>query len=191
MSKKYILGLCFVFLLTGCFGGGEEVTREVPENYTEYEVPAFSIHIPDNWKVIEPKDFSDEIPHGTQIAFHSNVKSDIFTTNANIAKRLLTSPQTSMEFARSSIGVNKENLMNYREVARDDKFNILIGEEIEKTILILFEGKLRETDPTVRFIQTYAVKGADAYTITAAYSGMADEFEIEAAENIVKSFKIN
>ena len=54
----------------------------------------------------------------------------------------------------------------------------------------MFEGKESEVDPTIRIVQTYAVNGSDAYTITAAYLSDSLEIQAENAKNIVKSFKV-
>lgn len=191
MIKKYLLLFCsiFIFSLTGCFGG-DDVQDEIPANYTTYNAPAFSVYIPENWETIEQYEFSEEIPSQTQVVFRNNIKNDKFTSNAHITKQLLNEPMNSHNYGQLVIEKNKD-LINYKEISRDNEFNLIIGENIDKTILITFEGKADETQPSLRFIQTYAVDGADAYSITASYLASADEFEAEDAKNIVKSFKIN
>lgn len=192
MFKKIALIFSLISLvsLTGCFGGSDETEETDLENYKTYNAPSFSVSLPQNWEIIEPNEFSDEIPPETQVVLRDNIISEVFTTNANITKELLAAPTTSYDYAKASINENKATLLNYKEISRDDEFNVLVNGEMERTALIMFEGKPLETDPTLRLIQTYAVNGTDAYTITAAYLKTADEFTVETAKNIVKSFKV-
>ncbi|MFC1809946.1 hypothetical protein ACFLZH_00430 [Patescibacteria group bacterium] len=186
----YLLGA--VFLLTGCFGGGEDTLPEIPvfEGFSTYNASTFAISIPDAWEVIEPRDFTEDIPAQTQIIFKDNVKSDRFTTNANITKQLLNYPMTSLEFGRSEIAGNKTTLLNYREISRNDEFKLIVGDKLHNTAYILFEGKQSEGQPTLRIVQTFAVNGADAYTVTVAYLKNGDELVAEIAGNIIETFKV-
>ncbi len=97
---------------------------------------------------------------------------------------------SSYEFGRSEINETKNKLLNYKEISRDEEFNVVVGGQMQKSILIMFEGKRSETEPTIRIVQVYAVNGTDAYTATAAYLLEADDSTVENAKNIVKSFKI-
>lgn len=192
MTQKSLAVILFssIFLLTGCFGGEEEIDNGQLHNFTTYTAPTFTIGIPQQWEVIEPKDFSKDIPDETQIIFRDNITSDIFTANSNVTKRLLRSPMSSTDFGKSEIQENKNTLLNYREISRDEEFNIVIGGQMQKTLLIMFEGKQSESEPTIRVVQTYAVNGTDAYTATAAYLPDATELASENAKNIIKSFKV-
>jgi len=192
MKKLTIYLLVALFVLTGCFGGDSEETFETPvfEGFTEYEAPGFAISVPDNWEVIEPKDFTSDIPAQTQIIFRNNIKNDQFTANANVTKQLLDTPMTSLEFAKSEIRGHKETLLNYAEVSRNDEFKVIVGSKIHNSVFILFEGKQTEGQPILRVVQTFAVNGADAYTITAAYFKTTDELIAEVAKNIIETFKV-
>jgi hypothetical protein len=193
LKKSLILiTIASLFLLTGCFEGEETVvdSGEELQNFKTYTAPSFSVGIPNQWEIIEPKDFSSDIPSETQVIFRDNIKSDIFTPNANVAKVLLGQQTSSYDFARNEISKNRNSLLNYNEISRDEEFNIVIGGQMTKTVLILFEGKLGEADPKVRMTQVFAVNGADAYSVTAAYRADSSELVSTAAKNIVKSFKI-
>jgi len=193
MFKKSLLifALCATLTFTGCFGGGEEeVTQDIPSDFKTFNAAAFSISIPGTWEVIEPVDFTSDIPGGTQVIFRNNVKSDVFTSNANVTKEILTSPMTSYDFGLSVMENNKK-LKNYKEISRDNEYKILIGGDLVNSIRLEFEGKENESDPTVRVIQTYAVAGADAYTVSAAYYyGPVDDLSGEVAEKIIKTFRV-
>ena len=61
---------------------------------------------------------------------------------------------------------------------------------VVQTIFILFEGKQSEQQPTLRFLQTYAVNGADTYVITAAFLRNSDEILVEDMKNVIKTFRV-
>ncbi len=191
MKKLNIFLLGAVFVLTGCFGSGD-ATIDVPqfEGFKTYETPSFFISVPERWEVIEQKDFSDDIPSQTQIIFRNNIKNDKFTANANVTKQLLSQAMTSQEFARSEIAGHKSTLLNYQEISRNDEFKVIIGDKVQNSVYLLFEGKQAEDQPIIRVVQTYAVNGADAYTVTAAYLKDSDELTAEAAGRIIETFKL-
>ena len=191
--KRYSIALCMIFsmvFLTGCFGGGDDTTEAQLENFSVYNAPTFAISVPQQWQTIEPKDFSRDIPQETKIIFRDHIQNDIFTANANVTKRLLTEPTSSVAYGKSMMNENKETLLNFKEISRDEEFNIAIGGQMQKTLLVMFEGKENESEPTIRIIQTYAVNGSDAYTVTAAYRTDTSELQVEDVKNIVKSFKV-
>jgi len=179
-----------LFSLTGCFGSDAPAETSQLQNFRVYTAPTFSMSVPNQWQTIEPKDFSSDVPQETQIVFRDNVQNDIFTSNANVTKRLLTQQTNSLDYGKSMMNENKGSLLNFKEISRDEDFNIAIGGQVQKTLLVLFEGKENEAEPTIRVVQTYAVNGIDAYTITAAYLPDSTELDAENAKNIVKSFKV-
>lgn len=193
MIKKplFIFALISTLTFSGCFGGGDsDISSNVPPGYKTFNAASFSISIPSEWEIIEPVDFTSEIPAGTQVIFANNVKNDVFTENGNVTKEILKSPVSSYDFGLNVMESNKK-LKNYREISRDNEYEILIGGELVKTILVEFEGKESEGQPTIRVFQTYAVSGADAYTISSAYYyGPVDNLSNETAEQIVKTFRV-
>lgn len=179
-----------LFSLTGCFGSTTTVETSQLQNFRVYTAPTFSISVPNQWQTIEPKDFASDVPQETQIIFRDNVQNDIFTSNANVTKKLLTKQTNSLDYGKLMITENKGSLLNFKEISRDEDFNMAIGGQVQKTLLVLFEGKENEAEPTIRIVQTYAVNRIDAYTITAAYLTDSTELDAENAKNIVKSFKV-
>lgn len=191
--KRAILSLMLIvslFVFTGCFGGDNSSESVQLQNFSVYNAPTFSMSIPNQWQTIEPKDFSSDVPRETQIIFRDHIQSDIFTSNANVTKRILTQATNSLNYGKSMMRENKGSLLNFKEISRDEEFNIVTGGQIQETLLVLFEGKENEAEPTIRIVQTYAVNGSDAYTITAAYLPDSLELQSENAKNIVKSFKV-
>ncbi|MBN1494608.1 hypothetical protein JW911_02615 [Candidatus Peregrinibacteria bacterium] len=193
MKKAILLSsLISLLVFTGCFGGGDNAGQTADlKNFKTYNASTFSISVPNSWEIIEAKDFSKEIPIETQVIFRNNIKSDVFTENANVTKKILKTGMSSVDFAKSEILENQKSLVNYKEISRDTEFNVLIGGKMNKSMLIMFEGKESAQDPLIRLIQVYAVNGVDAYTATAAYRSDADGVTTENAKNIVKSFKVN
>jgi hypothetical protein len=192
MKKLYIFLLISVFVLNGCFGSDEpEIQTPQFEGFNTYEAPSFSIAVPERWDVIEQRDFTDDIPSQTQVIFKNNIKNDKFTANANVTKQLLNEAMTSQEFARTEIAGHKSTLLNYREISRNDEFKVIVGDKVHNSIFILFEGKQAENQPMIRVVQTFAVNGADAYTVTAAYlKETEDELLEETSKNIIETFKV-
>lgn len=188
-SVLSILLVISIFTFSGC-GGEDNSDSSQLQNFSVYNAPTFSISYPNQWQTIEPKDFSSDVPQETQIIFRDNVQSDIFTANANVTKRILTQPMSSLNYGKAMMNENKGSLLNFKEISRDEEFNIVVGGQMQKTLLILFEGKENEAEPTIRVVQTYAVNGSDAYTITAAYLPDSLELQSDNAKNIVKSFKV-
>jgi len=192
--KKIIISFLTLSLIsfTGCFGSGDSGSTTADlKNFRTYKASTFAISVPSTWETIEAKDFSKDIPIETQVIFRNNLRSNVFTENANVTKKILSSPMSAYDYAKSEVIENKNSLINYNEISRDEEFNILVGGKMQKTILILFEGKEDAQQPTIRMLQVYAVNGTDAYTTTAAYKGDSDNLTIENAKNIIKSFKVN
>lgn len=193
MFKKplFIFALISTLTFSGCFESGDsDISSDIPSGYKTFNAASFSISAPSEWEIIEPVDFTSNIPAGTQVIMRDNVKHDIFTANANVTKEILNSSMSSYDFGLTVMENNKK-LKNYREISRYNEYKILIGGDLVKTILVEFEGKESEEQPTIRVVQTYAVAGADAYTISAAYyHGPVDDLSGEIAEQIVKTFRV-
>jgi hypothetical protein len=193
MFKKslFIFGLCATLTFTGCFGGDEEdVSTDIPSDFKTFNATSFSISVPGPWEIIEAADFTSDIPAGTQVIFKNNIKDDVFTANTNVSKEILTSPFSTYDFGLNIMANNKK-LKNYREISRDNEYKILIGGNLVNSILVEFEGKENEGQPNIRVVQTYAVAGADAYTISSAYHfGPIDDLSGEIAEKIIKTFRV-
>jgi hypothetical protein len=193
MFKKslFIFALSATLTFTGCFGSNDSgVSSDVPSGFKTFNAASFSLSVPGTWEIIEPVDFTSDIPDGTQVIVRNNVKNDVFTSNANVTKEILNSPMSSYDFGLDVLESNKK-LKNYREISRNNEYKILIGGDLVKTILVEFEGKESEEQPTIRVVQTYAVAGADAYTVSAAYyHGPVDDLSGETAAQIVKTFRV-
>lgn len=193
MFNKSLIVFALIATLTfaGCFGNSEDdVVTDVPTDFKTFNAPSFSISVPSAWNVIEPVDFTSEIPSGTQVIFKNNIKGEVFTANVNVSKEVLKSPFTSYDYGLEIMENNKK-LKNYKKIARDNEYKILIGGELVNSILVTFEGKESEEQPTIRIIQTYAVAGADAYTVSSAYYfGPIDDLSGEIAKKIIQTFRV-
>ncbi|MCD6109228.1 hypothetical protein J7J83_00480 [bacterium] len=192
--RRTILSLIIltsVFTFTGCFDSNDNAdTTNRLKNFIVYKAPTFSISIPNQWQTIEPKDFTSNIPKETQIIFRDNIQNSTFTTNANVTKRILSRATNSLNYGKEIMAENKQTLLNFREISRDEDFNIAIGGQMQKSLFVLFEGKENEVEPTIRIAQTYAVNSSDAYTVTVAYLPDTSDLQAETSKNIVKSFKV-
>lgn len=193
MFKKslIIFALAATLTFTGCFGGDEEdVVTDVPTDFKTFNAPSFSVSIPSAWEIMEPVDFTSDIPAGTQVILINNVKHDVFTANTNVSKEVLRNAISTYDYGLNIMENNKK-LKNYKEIARDNEYKVLIGGELVNSILVTFEGKESEEQPTIRIVQTYAIAGADAYTVSSAYYlGPVDDLSSEIAKRIVQTFRV-
>ena len=190
--------LASMVFLAGCFGGDEEVVEE--EN-TESEIeaqdtsgnnfegPDFTIFAPEEWEVIKKEDFTSDVPAGTVVVFRNNVKNDQFTANANITKNTIPGTITSGDYAKQAISNLKASMFNFKEIKRESTVINVDGKGVS-TIYLAFEGKRKENENTVQFLQKYAVKGHIGYIITGAFLGSEEELVVKKVDAMVRSFEV-
>jgi len=190
-AKKIIavILISFLFLLSACSGGNNQ-NNDLPKDKTKtYETNYISLSYPQDWEVIENKDFPAGTPPSTIVILTANVKNELFITNINIAHNILPQAIDSTDYAKQVIANQKATLQNYNELSREE-VSIQIGGKPAKAIMAIFEGKRLATDPVIRFIQLYAVKDTQAYIATASMLPTEEEYIQNAAKNVVKSLNI-
>src|SRR5262249_2581887 len=139
--------------------------------------------------VIEPKDFTSDVPPETVLVVRNNVKNENFTANVNIIRRNLQNTQATLDYAKEVINRQKSGLLNYKEDKRDTS-KMTIGNTQVDSYLVTFEGQKDAQSDLINFYQTYAVKGNFAYIITGAYSPKETGDNINTVQTIVKSFAL-
>lgn len=197
MNKKIlsILLLSTAFTLSGCFSADNQTGTSTDANAdnTEtrtYQNSQFSLSFPGTWDVIEPKDFTSEIPRETQLVIRNNIKNDTFTANINIVRNDLQLALSSLDYAKEIINRQRTGLLDYKETKREI-INIQVGGQSQETYYTEFEARLNQTDPVTKFVQTYAVKDKAGYIMMGAYSTQENTPVIDQINNTVKSFKVN
>ena len=87
--------------------------------------------------------------------------------------------------------INRESsgLVGYNELAKETVFINIDGKETD-TLLNRFEAKKTANENTVRYIQTYGVKGDTGFIVTGAVSPGESESVLQTVEKIVKSFRL-
>ena len=198
MNKKSLslLLISVSLTLTGCFnsdGGGEGALPGPDANANQtgtYQSNQFTFTFPATWDVIEPKDFTSDIPGETQVVVRNNIKNDTFTANINIVKNSLQTGKSSLDYAKEILNRQRTGLLDYKETKREI-LNGSVGGQSQETYYTEFEARLNATDPVLKFVQTYAVRDNSGYIIMGAWSQQENSAVIDKVIASVKSFRVN
>lgn len=194
--KKFtasLIAALLLFSLGGCFNFGEDTSSgggQSEEGYTTYKTEEFSIMVPEKWEVINENEFTTDVPEVTVAVFRNNVKNETFTANVNIVMKKLQEPADTMEYAKMVVNRQSSGLVNYKELAKETVQMWIEGKETA-TLLNRFEAKKTAEDNTVRYVQTYGVKGDNAFIVTGSFAPQESESVLQTVEKIVKSFRLN
>lgn len=183
-------------LLSGCLSPGPQTAQPDPNQpiSTEtrvYNNNEFSLNFPADWDIIQPKDFTSDIPAETQVVIRNNIKNEDFTANINIIKHSFQSAaKNSLDYGQEILNRQKSGLLNYRETKKEIVKRTISGQTID-TYVVEFEAKLNQTDPILKFIQTFATKGNNGYTALGSYSTQENSLVMNQVMETVKSFQVN
>ncbi len=201
MTKNHkikFFSLVFIssLLLSGCLstsdsgGSGPKQEDNTYQQTLKYINNQFSFNFPEKWDLIEPKDFTSEIPQETQVVVRNNIKNETFTANVNIVRNPLQENQSSLDYAKAILNRQQTGLLDYTETKRE-LVNINIGGKQEETYYIEFNARLNATDPINKFAQSFGVKDKNGYIILASYSPEESSYNVEQLKKIIQSFSIN
>lgn len=194
LSKKILISTVAltILVLGGCSSGSTTTPKTSDDDKTRIIDNAqydFNVRIPREWDVIEAKDFTSEVPKQTVIVFRNNVKNEDFTANVNVIRNTLQTPRETLDYAKQVLNRQKGGLYNYRETARDLVQVSITGKKVD-TYLTHFEAKKDPASELTKFVQTYAVKGSEAYIVTGSLSPKENTNNANTVDEIVKSFTI-
>ncbi len=185
-----ISGILMTFFFSGCMNlQGNTTTKTDDPRLKTYDSSDFSLKTPKDWEIIEKKDFTADVPDVTVVVFRNNIKNETFTANVNIVKNYLQETMPTLEYAKNVLNRQKGGLFNFKENKREE-LKLKVGGQDTSTIFIQFEAKKGTDQPTVRYIQTYAVKEKWAFIITGALSTKENDVVLQSIENIIKSFQV-
>jgi hypothetical protein len=198
MNKKLLITILIssTILLSGCFGSeeGGGGTIPTPENISNdtktYTSNELSLQFPASWDLIDPKDFSSAIPPETEVALRNNIKNDTYTANINIVKNPLQTDKTSLDYAKEVLNRQRTGMLDYKETKREI-INVIVGGQKHETYYTEFEARLNQTDPVIKFVQTYAVKDKAGFIAMGAYSLQENTVVVEQVNSSVKTLNIN
>lgn len=197
MNKSFLSVLLIGATLTlaGCFGtDGGGAPLPAPDNGSNqsstYQNSQFAFSFPSPWDVIEPKDFTSDIPRETQVVVRNNIKNDTFTANVNVVRNDLQVSKTSMDYAKEILNRQRTGLLDYRETKREI-VQVSVGSQAQETYYTEFEARLNTTDPVLKFAQIYAVKDRAGYIIMGAYSLQENTAIVDQIVASVQSFRVN
>ena len=178
-----------LILLSGCSGNGNQNDKSSTEKMQVYETEYVTMSYPQDWEIMESKDFPTGTPPSTIVIFKANIKNELFIANVNVAHGNLPQSVNPGDYAKQVIANQKATLQNYKELNREEVQISINGNPVNVTVAA-FEGKRIATDPIIRFIQLYAVKDTQTYIATAAMLPTEEQSVQYAAEDIVKSLNI-
>lgn len=196
MNKKLLLSILIVssLLLSGCFsfdGGTQSPTTPTSTELSKiYNNGEFRLQYPPSWDVIEPKDFTTEIPGETQVVIRNNIKNENFTALINVVRNNLQTDKSTLDYAKEVLNRQKTGLLDYKETKREITKVSIAGSQ-QETYYTEFDGRLNPVDPVIRFIQVYAVKDRKAYIIMGSFSAQEQTPVIDLLQKMVKSFTVN
>lgn len=157
-----------LLFISGC-GGDESKTSEIFDSSeldaTEFKLYAsqeFTIKYPINW--IIKTDFDKSFPNTTVTSFTDSSR-DGFKPNINIDKRKITSGTDSISFGNELLKKHESDLIDFKKIAQQN-ISFKVAGNKQDSIISVFEGKNNSEGEKYKFIQTYAIKGEYAYTIT-------------------------
>ncbi len=187
-TLKFFTLITFCSLtFTGCFGGtsGEESVQ----GKITYQTDNFIILVPESWEALGKSDFTSNIPSNIVAAFRNNIQNEIFTANLTISEDILEEEITSEDFGKSSLAQAKNTLISYREISREE-IQIISGEESLNSFIVEFEGKRNNSEPLIRFKQTYAINDGIGYIITGSFLQTENENVVKTIDEMLNSFAL-
>jgi|GEM_PF-1277051 len=194
-SKILILAVLCTGILSGCidFSGGNKSTSgsqtAVDDQHKLYETNVFSAIVPKDWDVYEKDDFTSDVPSETIVVFRNNVKNENFTGNVNVVQNILQQSTSILDYAKMVNNRQSSGLYDYKEIKKEET-KMKIGSREEPSYIVTFEAKKSPDEKVIRYIQTYAISGNNAYIITGALSTQENDSVVKTIEDIVKSFKL-
>jgi len=194
--KSIIIAVGCLVVLGGCFNT-DTTTPTISSNGSTpsssskvFNNNQFAFNFPSDWDVIQPKDFTSEVPQETLVVIRNNIKNDTFTANVNVVRNTLQKDISNLDYAKEILNRQKVGLLDYKETKREI-VSITIGGQAQETYFVEFEARLNATEPVTKFIQTYAVKDRAGYIIMGAHSFDEQSAVVDKLSSVIKSFKVS
>lgn len=192
----FFSGLIFVSLLliSGCSTTTTNSPEEVglvlsEENFAFYDADDFRIQYPVNWKVMRKDQLNAKYAQSAEVAFVSNFK-DMFFTPVIVVEKIAIPEQKSVEdFAEESLATTKASLVSFEELERQT-VSTSISNVVTTTKLLRFTAKEKLQDDTLEYLQTYLVKNANGYVVTAVYDPTNENSETTKIVDSLRTFKL-
>ena len=165
MFKKAFTLFLSIFLLSSCFGWDNTTTTT--SGLVKTETENISIEIPENWEIIENKEWI--LPKAKdweiELAVTSTTILNGFANNLLILSDDLNSFTTSKDFSMLNNIWAQTDYLDYTALeSKQFTFN-----DEEETVLYIFEAKYNLDTPKLKFLQTaHICDQTKAYFITIA-----------------------
>lgn len=175
-----LIVLSCMFFLSACSTEGEApIVDTVQQTFQN-----FNLHVPGNWRRINPENFANTIPTGTVVIFLGPSQAD-FYQNINIVQESLNTDATSLEYAKANMILGSKAIIDYRPVST---------EEVEingvRTVYHLFRARNVSTDPLRFYAQSYFARDRVGYTVTCIAQD-EDIAQQQTCESVLRSFQFS
>lgn len=186
--KKILILLFIIGILlftAGCFGSVKEYKPEFEGQ--KFETEEISIFVPDEFENVET--FDSSYPQETIVGFKNKEKTDNFNANVNVIKIAVSESLSAESLAKQKIKTHESSLEEFKKLA-EKEIELKIGEKNQKTILYLFEGKVKTVGKKLKFLQTFAVGEKNGFIITGTFAATEKEEVVKKIEGMLKSFAL-
>lgn len=160
---KKIFLLWALFLLSCGWWEGEDINLD---GLTSYNMPTFSISVPEKWQEMEAKNLPKPKDSQIELAVASSDFKYWFSNNILILSQKLENIVSSSDFTINNyIGGMKEYSEFQKIESREFEFY-----DGRKTQIYIFEAKYNPQTPILKYIQLGSVCDTRGYLITLALS---------------------
>ena len=175
--KKITITLLLLSMtvLSGCFGGDEEV---IPLQ-NGYKTGEFQINTPEGWEIFTKNYFTSDIPKNTELILRSKKKDEVFIANINVTRNIVADDISSEDYAKKLLQSSSILFLNFKKI-NEKKIN-------QNGYLVAYQGKQKAGDPLLEFIQHVVVKDKKIFIATLAYNPADDEQVKKEAAEIISS----
>jgi uncharacterized protein YcfL len=190
MLKKFLAISLSLFIFTACSSEGEVAGADIPAGMVGFQNNNFLIVAPQQWEVLEKKDFTSNIPLEAVVIFQSPLKHQDFTAVVNITETPLASNINANDFGRGSLQQVKNRLLNFQEI---NVVNTSVTKGVNEVdgLLAEFQGRRSANEQRVQFKQLYVTDNGMGYTITGAFKLNEDETIVTQVDEMLDSFRLN
>lgn len=176
--KKVFIVLFLILTLSSCFS-------EEKDWLTNYETNNFSLKVPNNWEIIENKEWIIPTPRTGKIEFvvRSKNESNWFLNNLVILSEDNKEDLDSLYFSNLLNNNSKKDYFEYKKIS-EKEFHL---KNWKKSKIIIFDARYNDETPKIKFLQTaISCSNKKVYSITLAIDKQIEN--ILKYENILSSF---
>lgn len=146
--KKILVIILWSFLITWCFWATKDDWL-IDYDKSQY----FSMRIPNNWEIIENKDWILPKPRSWNIELAVSAKDDnkwFFLNNLLILSEDLKTEISASDYIESATLKNDENYFEFKKISEKE----INFSDWNKSSISIFEARYNDRTPKIKFLQT-------------------------------------